>query len=48
MYLPTRSAVAPTSRRMLRGVVAVVLVAGLVAAAGEFAIWQARVALDNR
>ncbi|MDA0969972.1 MAG: tetratricopeptide repeat protein [Planctomycetota bacterium] len=48
MDLPTRSAVAPTSRRMLRGVVAVVLVAGLGAAAGEFAIWQARVALDNR
>ena len=48
MDLPTRSGVAPAKRRILRSLVVAGITVGLVAAAGEFAIWQARVALDNR
>jgi len=48
MDLPTRSGVAPAKRRILRSLGVAGIAVGLVAAAGEFAVWQARVALDNR
>ena len=48
MVLPKRSGVFSPRRWIVRSAIVVAGVVGLVLATGEFAVWQARVALDNR
>jgi tetratricopeptide (TPR) repeat protein len=48
MVLPTQSGPAPRRRWLLRSLIGATLAMLLLAVSGEFAIWQARVALDNR